>query len=138
MGRNPPPQDWGFLLPNGSWNPVRMAIKPGPDDLLKVIRCNCTQQCGTKSYTCKKFGLRCTIACGNYQVLAHPISGDIAIYKDSLKKHTYVVIINNIPNCRIFCICLSFECALPLSKEILTGATTINRLRTKFSINLYH
>ena len=72
------------------------------------------------------------------QVWAHPSNNDVAINNDSVKMHTYVVIINDIPNCRIFCICLSFECALPLSKEILTGATTINRLRTKFSINLYH
>ena len=71
------------------------------------------------------------------QVQAQAISSDVAIYKDSLKKHTYVAIINDIPNCRIFCICLSFECALPLSKEILTGATAVNRLRTKFSIDLH-
>ena len=64
------------------------------------------------------------------QVQAQPINNDVAINNDSVKMHTYVVIINDIPICRIFCISLSFECVLPLSKEILTGAAAVTRLRT--------
>ena len=72
------------------------------------------------------------------QVQAQTISSDVHIYKDSLKEHTYVVIINDIPNRRIFGISLSFECVLLLSKEIFTGAVMITRLRTKFSIDRHH
>ena len=72
------------------------------------------------------------------QVQAQPINNDVAINNDSVKMHTYVVIINDIPNCRIFGISLSFECVLLLSKEILTGVVMITRLRTKFSIDRHH
>lgn len=42
---------------------------PAPDDVLKVIRCNCKMTsrntCGTTSCSCRSNGLKCVSACGD-------------------------------------------------------------------------
>ena len=37
--------------------------EPGPQDLMKMIRCNCKESCD-KRCSCKKAGLNCSISCG--------------------------------------------------------------------------
>ena len=38
---------------------------PAPAELLKIIRCNCTTDCATARCTCKKHGMKCSMACGH-------------------------------------------------------------------------
>ena len=38
---------------------------PAPDDLLKIIRCNCLTNCQNARCSCVKHGLKCSAACGN-------------------------------------------------------------------------
>ena len=38
-------------------------LLPAPDDLLRIIRCNCKSDCGTMRCTCKKNGI--AFVCGN-------------------------------------------------------------------------
>ena len=70
MGRDLNPEDWGFKMVKGSWTPIRMSNTPGSGDLLKIIRCNCTQDCATKSCSCRKLCIFCSIACGNCKGVA--------------------------------------------------------------------
>lgn len=38
-----------------------------PNSIVKhvLFRCNCTQECNTKTCTCRKHGIDCSIVCGN-------------------------------------------------------------------------
>ena len=70
LGRELSPEDWGFQLIHGQCRPIRMVEAPAPIELLKIIRCNCSQNCSTKVCTCKKFNLFCTVACGQCRGLS--------------------------------------------------------------------
>ena len=41
-----------------------IGIEPAPQELLKMIRCNCTTDCSSARCSCQKHGLPCTQACG--------------------------------------------------------------------------
>ena len=70
LGNDLPPEDWGYTFVDGFYRPVRMIEPPAPSELLKIIKCNCLQNCNTKSCTCKKFNLFCSVACGHYRGIA--------------------------------------------------------------------
>ena len=40
-------------------------LGPAPENLLRVIRCNCMADCSTLRCTCKKHNIECSPACGN-------------------------------------------------------------------------
>ena len=42
-------------------------LPPAPPELLKVFRCDCTTDCTSARCTCRKNGLKCTLACGHCQ-----------------------------------------------------------------------
>ena len=60
--------DWGWKLEGKMLMPIPTDLEPAPEDLLKVIRCNCKRtsvnQCVTNMCTCRKNGLHCISACG--------------------------------------------------------------------------
>ena len=63
-------QGMAFCQKNGGGERVNMnylskLLLPAPDDLLRIIRCNCKSDCGTMRCTCKKNGIACSIVCGN-------------------------------------------------------------------------
>ena len=62
------PTDWGWKREDGKLVPIPTDLEPAPDDLLKVIRCNCksssANQCSSNICTCRKNGLHCIAACG--------------------------------------------------------------------------
>lgn len=58
-----PPVDWGWKLDNNTLMPVQMKNNDAPDDLLKVIFCNCKKPYGY-ACSCRKAGLQCTLVCG--------------------------------------------------------------------------
>ena len=45
--------------------PVLTDMPPAPDDLLKIIRCNCQTDCSNMRCTCRKHNVKCSVACGN-------------------------------------------------------------------------
>ena len=60
------PKDWGWRLEGASLVRVMADQEPGPDDLLKVIRCNCQATsknlCSGKQCPCHSNGLKCVAA----------------------------------------------------------------------------
>ena len=38
---------------------------PAPENLLKIIKCNCQSDCVTRACSCRKHQLKCSIVCGN-------------------------------------------------------------------------
>ena len=57
------PLDWGWILEKGHLVPKMTDKAPGPDSLLKIVRCACnTSNCVTNC-SCKKHGLPCVSAC---------------------------------------------------------------------------
>ena len=59
------PQDWGWKESDSRLAPVTTALNPAPIELLHILRCNCPTNCSTMRCSCKKHGLKCSIACGN-------------------------------------------------------------------------
>ena len=45
--------------------PVHTDLPPAPDELLRVIRCNCQSDCSSLRCTCRKHNVKCSLACGN-------------------------------------------------------------------------
>ena len=45
-------------------SPKRMKQVSAPVSLLKIVRCNCSGNCGKNTCSCKRNGLQCTLACG--------------------------------------------------------------------------
>lgn len=58
------PQEWGWELQQGQLFPTTTDVPPAPEDLLKVVRCNCKKDCSSGNCSCRKHGLVCTTACG--------------------------------------------------------------------------
>ena len=61
------PTEWGWKLVCDSYEPIMTDIGPAPEEILKLIRCNCKASknlCGTNACTCRKTGLPCISACG--------------------------------------------------------------------------
>ncbi|KAG1670130.1 Sodium-dependent multivitamin transporter [Nymphon striatum] len=60
--------DWGWKIEDNQFAPVMTAKNPAPDNLLKIVHCNCTIACTTQRCTCRRYGLPCTSACGQCQL----------------------------------------------------------------------
>ncbi len=56
------PLEWGWEKRDGGLMPVHTDLPPAPDELLKIIRCNCHTDCSTLRCTCH---VKCSPACGN-------------------------------------------------------------------------
>jgi len=63
------PTDWGWELHDNAYVPTMTDLKPAPAELLHVIVCQCqtttNKPCGSKTCTCRRFGLHCVPACKN-------------------------------------------------------------------------
>ena len=59
------PLEWGWEKRDGGLMPVHTDLPPAPDELLKIIRCNCHTDCSTLRCTCRKHNVKCSPACGN-------------------------------------------------------------------------
>ena len=59
------PTEWGWSESNGRLVPVHTGLPPAPQELLRVIRCNCKIDCSGPRCTCKKHDVACSPACGN-------------------------------------------------------------------------
>ncbi|KAG1710392.1 hypothetical protein GQR58_002674 [Nymphon striatum] len=59
------PTEWGWKLLANTLVPIQTDLPPAPEDLLMVIRCNCTTDCSNAKCTCMKHNLKCSSACGH-------------------------------------------------------------------------
>ena len=57
-------EDWGWSSTSSGLYPIKLSKSPAPDQLLNIMRCNCTGTCNSRACTCFKNGLKCTPACG--------------------------------------------------------------------------
>ena len=63
------PKLWGWKLENPQYlMPIKNDREVAPENLLKVIRCNCKatskSPCSTKVCSCRKHGISCMQSCG--------------------------------------------------------------------------
>ena len=56
--------EWGWMEKDGHLFPVMTDLPPAPQDLMRIIRCNCTTDCSTARCSCRKHNLECSPACG--------------------------------------------------------------------------
>ena len=57
--------DWGWMKKDENVVPVMTFLPPAPDELLRVIRSNCTTDCSTARCSCRKHSRECSPACGH-------------------------------------------------------------------------
>ena len=61
-------KDWGWRLEGASLVPAVTDQEPAPDELLKVMRCNCQATsknlCSERQCSCRSNRLKCVAACG--------------------------------------------------------------------------
>lgn len=60
--KNINPTDWGWIF-EGCLQPIKTLLQPAPEELLKMIFCNCKKACGA-ACSCRKVGLFCNATCG--------------------------------------------------------------------------
>ena len=65
------PESWGWTLMDSGLYPTKTDQLPAPDDLLKVIRYNCSSDCSSARCSCQKHGLKCSLACGQCRGTAY-------------------------------------------------------------------
>lgn len=58
------PVDWGWCSIEGELQPLKTPDQPAPEQLLKMIFCNCKKGCGS-TCGCRRVGLFCNSACIN-------------------------------------------------------------------------
>ncbi len=60
--------------------PVMTDLPPALDELLRVIRCNCTTDCSTARCSCRQHSLECSPACGQCRGIgcSNSIAADIS------------------------------------------------------------
>lgn len=63
------PAAWGWRIIDGIYEPIMTDQGPAPENITKLIRCNCRltskNVCGTMVCTCRRTGLPCIAACGH-------------------------------------------------------------------------
>ena len=61
--------EWGWKIEDNSLRPILTDEAPAPDEILNVVRCNCSMggknPCGGSRCSCVANGLKCVPACGN-------------------------------------------------------------------------
>ena len=61
--------EWGWKIEDNSVRPMLTNEAPAPDEILSVVRCNCSMggknPCGGSRCSCVANGLKCVPACGN-------------------------------------------------------------------------
>ena len=58
------PESWGWTPLDSGLYPTKTDLPPAPNDSLKVIMSNCSADCSSAHCSCQKYGLKCSLACG--------------------------------------------------------------------------
>ena len=62
------PRNWGWNLQDNQLVPLMSTMNAAPENLLKIIHCNCSTACKTLHCSCRRYGLPCTTVCGLCQI----------------------------------------------------------------------
>ena len=57
-------EGWGWKLRGNKVCPITTELPPAPENLLKMIQCNCSTDCLNARCTCRKHGLDSSLVCG--------------------------------------------------------------------------
>ncbi len=68
QGGNMDAANWGWRVEENVLVPIMSETNVAPDNLLKMIHCNCTTGCTTLRCSCRRYGLPCHTVCGQCQV----------------------------------------------------------------------
>lgn len=63
LGVHMDPLNWGWKNSNGVLWPIHNDMPPGPNHLMRVIRCTCTSGCSRSRCSCRKYDMTCSFAC---------------------------------------------------------------------------
>lgn len=58
-------ENWGWIRENAELIPIQTDLPPAPEELLKIIRCNCQADCSSQRCSCRKHNMKCSLACGH-------------------------------------------------------------------------
>ena len=58
------PTCWGWKMESYRLVPIQIDGEIAPENVLKVVRCNCRGDCSSALCSCRKHGLHCVSACG--------------------------------------------------------------------------
>lgn len=61
------PTEWGWKQETYQLIPIMTQNNAAPDELLKIIHCNCSGGCQSCRCSCRRYGLLCTATCGPCQ-----------------------------------------------------------------------
>ena len=61
------PTEWGWKQENDQLIAIMTESNAAPEELLKIIHCNCSRGCKSSRCGCRRYGLPCTAACGPCQ-----------------------------------------------------------------------
>jgi hypothetical protein len=78
------PEEWGWKLEASEYVPICMDIPPAPQDLLQIIRCNCQADCSSRSCTCRKHDMKCSVACGQCRGTACTNASTVELDSDDI------------------------------------------------------
>lgn len=70
LGNEIEPTKWEWKIVKNILVPIPTTEKPAPDNLLKLIACNCKGNCNTGHCECKRSGLLCSPMCATCQGLS--------------------------------------------------------------------
>lgn len=76
-------ESWGWKVTESGFVPILTDLPPAPAELLKIIRCDCTTDCSSGRCTCRKNGMKCTLACGHCQGSACTNASAMLVEEDS-------------------------------------------------------
>ena len=62
------PIDWGWTQKDEKLIPIMTDLQAAPDNLLKIIHCNCSTACQTLRCSCRRYSMACTSVCGPCQI----------------------------------------------------------------------
>ena len=71
--------DWEWKKIDGKFMPVFTDMSPAPNELLKMIRCNCHTDCSSMRCTCRKHNVSCSsmrCTCRKHNVSCSPACGN--------------------------------------------------------------
>ena len=62
------PRNWVWILQDDRPVPLMSTMNAAPDNLLKIVHCNCSTACKTLRCSRRSYGLPCTTVCGPCQI----------------------------------------------------------------------
>ena len=73
---------WGWTKDDAVLSPTMTDLPPAPEDLLKIILCNCLTNCQNARCSCIKHGIKCSVACGHCHGSACSNAGSFIVDED--------------------------------------------------------